>query len=308
MNYKYLIILLISFIISGIGNSYSQINKILLKVNNEIITSLDLFEETKYLKALNVELENTNKETIYEIAEKSLVRHKIKKIELENKLDSYNVNQEILDELLLKQFSKLNISTINELNKFLIYKNIDREHVSNRVKIDILWNEFIYAKYSKKIKIDIDEIKKQLQSKAKEEEFLLSEILFNLSMNENLEQKFKQIQKTIKERGFSETALSFSESSSSDNGGRIGWIRETTLNKKISNQLNKIKVGDYTKPIVVPGGFLILKIEEKKESEIELDLNKAIKEISQKKINEQLNQYSSIYFNKARRNVTINEF
>ncbi len=308
MNYKYLTVLIITFLILNLNNAYAQKNKILFKINNQIVTSYDLLEETKYLKALNIELENTKKEVIYEIAKKSLVRHKVKEIELLNKLEDYKIDEKVLADLLLNQFSRLNINSNNDLNIFFKEKNIDREYVTNRVKIDVLWNEFIFAKYSKKVKVDVNKIKKELKNKTKEKEFLLSEILFNLDSNESLEQKFKLIAKTIKEKGFSEAALSYSISSSSDSGGRIGWIRETTLNNKINDKLNNIEIGDHTKPLVIPGGFLILKIDNKRNTEIELDLDQVVKEISQKKINEQLNQYSSIYYNKIKKNITINEF
>ena len=132
--------------------------------------------------------------------------------------------------------------------------------------------------------------------------------MFDISENENLKNKFDQIKKIINNEGFSKAALSFSISNSSDEGGNLGWIRETALNKKIFNQLKNIQIGNHTKPIVVPGGFLILKIEDKKEIEFEVDLEKNIKKIYKKKVNEQLNQYSAIYYNKVKKDIYINEF
>ena len=97
-------------------------------------------------------------------------------------------------------------------------------------------------------------------------------------------------------------------SSSSDNAGDLGWIRETTLNNKIKNSLKNIQIGKYTQPIVIPGGFLILKIEDIKKVEIEINLEEAIEKVYKKKVNEQLNQYSTIYYNKVKKNISINEF
>ena len=208
----------------------------------------------------------------------------------------------------LDQFRKLNISTNLELKNYFKKNNINIEHIKNRIKIEILWNEFIFAKFSNKIKIDKNKIKQELQNKKYENEFLLSEILFNVSENENLENKFGQIKKKIESEGFSKAALTYSVSSSSDNAGDLGWIRETTLNNKIKNSLKNIQIGKYTQPIVIPGGFLILKIEDIKKVEIEINLEEAIEKVYKKKVNEQLNQYSTIYYNKVKKNISINEF
>ena len=248
MKFKFFIVLNVLIIFFCFNNLHAKKNKILFKIDNEIITSVDLLEEIKYLTSLNVELENSKKEVMYEIAKNSLIRHKIKELEIIDKLENYNIEQNVLNKILLTQFSKLNINTNLELKNYFEQNNLNMEHVKNRVKIEILWNEFIFAKYSSKIKIDENKIRKELQNKKRETEFLLSEILFDISENENLKNKFDQIKKIINNEGFSKAALSFSISNSSDEGGNLGWIRETALNKKIFNQLKNIQIGNHTKP------------------------------------------------------------
>ena len=301
---KYIIIFLTLLFCTNI---YAQTNKILFKVDNEIITSLDLLEEIRLLKIINAELNNLEADRIYEIAKNSLFRQKIKKIELSKKLKNFNIEDEILEKLLIDYFRKLKINSINELENFLLSKNININQVKNRVKIDILWNEFIYAKYSKKIKINKLEIEKELKNKKLQDEFMLSELLFSVSKKENLNKKIIMIQDAIKSKGFSEAALLFSDSSSAEAGGKIGWIKNASLNKKIRNEIKTLSIGSVTKPIVVPGGFLILKLENKRTIEIELNFEKEIDLISQRKMLEQLNQFSNIYFNKLKKNVIINE-
>lgn len=307
MKNKYLIILVFFSVILNFLETYAEENKILFKVNNEIITSLDLLEEIKYLKILNKELENANKNNVYEIAKKSLIRYKIKEIELFKNIEDYQINEEILDNLLLKQFRKININSEIELNNLFLNKNINRNHVTNRIKIEVLWNEYIYSKFSKKIKFDENEIKKELENKKLEKQYLLKEILFDLNSNEDYMKKVNLVENTIRNKGFAEAALTFSISSSSNNGGKLDWISETSLNPKIREQLDKTETGQYTQPIVIPGGFLILLVEDQKKIEIEIDLEKTLKEVTQKKINEQLNQFSTIYYNKIKKDFTINE-
>ena len=86
----------------------------------------------------------------------------------------------------------------------------------------------------------------------------------------------------------------------------MGWIRETSLNTKISDQLNKLKISEFTKPIVVPGGFLILKIDDVRDAAQNFNLNDEVNKIIEKKTNEQLNQFSNLYFNKVKRDMQIN--
>ena len=100
------------------------------------------------------------------------------------------------------------------------------------------------------------------------------------------------LKKEIKEKGFSQTALTYSVSDTSNKGGKLGWVNETILSQKIKNEVKKIKVGDHTKPIVIPGGFLIIKIEDIRELDNSSDLNDEIEKIIKERTNEQLNQFS----------------
>ena len=79
------------------------------------------------------------------------------------------------------------------------------------------------------------------------------------------------------------------------------------MSQKIKNEVKKIKVGNYTSPIVIPGGFLIIKIEDIREKDNSSDLNNEIEKIIKDKTNEQLNQFSNIYFNKIKKDMVINE-
>ena len=213
-----------------------------------------------------------------------------------------------MEKLLLNYFGRLNIKSEEELNNFFISRDIDRNFIEKKIRVDVLWNEFIISKYSKNIKIDKEKIKLELKKKEKQYEFLLSEILFNLENNENLDKKFELIKNTIQNKGFSNAALNYSLSNTSENGGELGWVKETSLNEKIKQQIASLEAGEYTKPIIIPGGFLILKVNEKRITDNKLNLEEAINEITQKQTNEQFNQYSIIYYNKVKKNITINEY
>ena len=165
----------------------------------------------------------------------------------------------------------------------------------------------IYSKFSKNIKINKKSILNDLQNNSVQKEYLLSEILFSLNENEKLDQKFNFLKKEINEKNFSQAALVHFISDSANKGGKLGWIKETSINVKLKKSLNETAIGDYTYPIIIPGGFLILKLEDIRETNIDYDLNDELERIIQKKTNEQLNQFSNIYFSKVKKEISINE-
>ena len=282
-------------------------NKILFKVNNEIITSMDILTELKYLGIINKDLKKTTKNQSFEIVKRSLIREKIKEIELKKVLKEIKVEEKFLNNLLVDYFKSNNIKKISEFENFFISQDIDPNLIKKKISIEILWNQLIYSKFKQNIKIDRKLIQNELSNNTKKKEFLLSEILFNINENEKFDDKIILLKKEIKEKGFSQTALSYSISDTSSKGGKLGWVSETIMNQKIKNEVKKIKVGDHTNPIVIPGGFLIIKIEDIREADNSSDLNDEIEKIIKDKTNEQLNQFSNIYFNKIKKDMVINE-
>ena len=137
--------------------------------------------------------------------------------------------------------------------------------------------------------------------------YLLSEILINVDNKNKIDELLEEIKTSINSNGFENTALIYSISDSSRSGGKLGWINEASMSKKILNQITSLKVGELTKPILIPGGFLILKINDKKKIEKKIDIETEISKVIREKQNVQLNQFSTMYFNKIMKDVKINE-
>ena len=116
-------ILIIFFFISE--NIYALENKILIKVNNEIITSLDINNEINYLIALNKNIENLDEEKKYDIAKNSLIREKIKKIEILNYIKKIEIEEKISDEILKSTYLRLGISSKEEFLNYIKNYNIN---------------------------------------------------------------------------------------------------------------------------------------------------------------------------------------
>ena len=282
-------------------------NKIILKVNNEIITSVDVFNEAKYLKVLNVNLNNISNEDILNIAENSLLREKIKEIEL-SRYSEVEVNKEYLENIVRNIYKNLGLENKEDFIKYLNKYKIDLKDVEQKLSNEALWNQLIYEKFHNKIKINKENVKKEIESLKKLSiSYNLNEILFFVNKKGDEEKIFKEIKESIKKNGFENTASLFSESDSSKTGGRIGWINEGSINKEILKQLAKLNVGEYTTPIQTPSGFLILSIVDKKEIEQAYNIDKELPLRIKNLQNQQLNQYSNIYFNKIKKNIKISE-
>ena len=301
--------LILLVIIFPQDNLSSIENKIIIKINNEIITSLDLEDEIKYLKALNPGLNKLNNQEILEISKKSILRENIKKIEILNNFKNPKVPKEILDQLVKNIYSKIGINNLNNFKNYLNMNQIDYKNVLNKIEIEALWNELIFIKFSEQIKIDKDKLTNQVKKNINKQNksYLMSEIVFELSQSEKLEDKYKKISDTISNKGFENAALIYSISETAKIGGKLDWINENSLNNNIKDILKSKKEKDFTKPITIPGGFLILKINEIKLIKLDKNINEELERLINITKNNQLNQFSKIYFNRIKKDMSINE-
>ena len=282
-------------------------NKIILKVDNEIITSVDIFNEAKYLKTLNKKLKNIDNKDIIDLSKSSLLREKIKEIEI-SRYGNVDVNQDYLESIIKNIYINLGLNNKKEFLNYLEENNIDIGVVEKKLSNEALWNQLIYEKFNTKIKIDKENIKNEIQSfKKYSTSYNLNEILFNVKTKEDQKKIFIKIKDSIKKNGFENTASLFSISESSKTGGKIGWINESSINKEILKKLVNLKVGEYTNPIQTPGGFLILSLVDKKKTEQSIDVEKELSLKIKNLQNQQLNQYSIIYFNKIKKDIKISE-
>ncbi len=305
---KLFIIFIILYFIP-LKNIHALENKILLKIENEIITSIDVEKEKNYLKALNPKIRELDNKRLNLISKNSLTREKIKEIEILKYTKSINLDEDFLNSLIQQRYSRLNLNNKNDFLNYIEKFNIDIKTIEKKISIEALWNQLIYQKFSKNIKINKKQLINELRIKfaKNEKNFLLSEILFKINKKKDLNEKYNSIVKDIKKENFESAALIHSISDSSAIGGKLGWIKQSSLNKIINTELENLKKGDITKPIFTSNGYLILKIDNikyiKKIYNEESELNELIKI----KTNQQLNQRSIIYFNKIKKNTNINE-
>ena len=279
------------------------------KVNDQIITNIDIKNESKYLMALNNQLRNLTDKKILEIAKESIIKEKIKEIEL-LKYFTLDQSNSLLDKVIKDFYLKLKLSNENEFARYLVEYNLTIDDVKKKVEIETTWNKLIYEKYKNQIDIDKDALQKRLINKNKSNTkkiYFLSEIVFEKNKEQPLNEIIEKIYESIEEIGFKNTANIYSISDSAKFGGSIGWIEEENISKKIIKITQNLKVNTYTKPIKLGNGFIIIKLDNVKIEKIKINKKEELDKMIVFESNRQLNQFSKIYFNKIKINTNISE-
>ncbi len=305
-------ILLINFILifSLTLSSHSLENKIILKIDQDIITSLDIENEKNYLSALNPNIKKLNDKKIFEISKNSLIREKIKKVEILKNTNKTELDTNFLEKIIETRYKSLGLKTKKEFIAYLKKFDIEIGTVIKKIEIEALWNQMVFLKFSKNININKEDLRKKIKlnnNSNKKRELFLKEIVFNIQESSNLDKKYNLIKKSILETGFENTASLYSISDTAKTGGTLGWFNENSLNSKIKEALLGLDLKQYSEPITVPGGFLILQISEKRAVKEKLDIEVELKKMINAETNRQLNQFSNIYFNKVKQEISINE-
>tara|TARA_X000001036_G_scaffold328557_1_gene307203 strand:- start:2349 stop:3272 length:924 start_codon:yes stop_codon:yes gene_type:complete len=283
--------------------------KIVVSIDDEIITNHDIEKERNYLEILNPNLIQLDINQKSNLAKNSLVNEIVKKKET-NKFRGADSNNQLIDDYLKNLYFKLGLSSEKEFENILKQNNnFNLSEIKEKITIELLWNELIYSKYNYQVKIDKNEILSKvntLQEDSKKEYFL-SEIVFTKKKDVTINNLFKEIKLSIKEIGFNNTANIYSNSDSAKFGGKLGWISPISLSKNISEKLKIMEKDEFTDLIKIGNDFLILKIEDIKIQESIIDKDKEIERLVSLETNKQLNRFSKIYFNKSKLNYSINE-
>ena len=280
-------------------------SKIIHKIQNEIITNIDIKNQFKYLVALNNSLKELDKEKILNISNESIIREKIKKIEISKNYSEMSLGEEYLNFQIKKTYERLNLNSVNEFQLYLKDYDLVLGDIIKKITIDILWNELIIKKYTNQIVIDKEKIQKEISKNAnmQSREYFLAEIVSDIENKEEINMKYKKIIKSINEVGFENSASIYSFSDTSKIGGNIGWINENSLNDKIKTKIGKLKIGDVSEPIILANGILILQIKNTKNTKIKIDMKTELKKAINYERNRQLSQFSKIYYNKVKKNL-----
>lgn len=282
-------------------------NKIILKINNEPITSIDILNETERLIFFEPKLNEVAKKELYEIAIGSLSKYKIKEIEILKKFEIKNFdNENYVNSILKKQSSSLNYNSIDELKKKMTLNNLNFSEHKQKIIIDILWNQIIYNLYFSKVKINEEILKEKIEKQGKySESFFLREIAFEADNKNSIAEKYDIIKNDISIIGFGAAAIKHSISDTAKANGELGWVNASSINPEILDIIKSLKNNDYTKPIRIQSSFVILQLVETKKNDKELDFDNQLKALINYETNSQLKNFSNLYFNKIKKNIKI---
>ena len=282
--------------------------RILSKIGNQIITNIDIENEYKYLISLNKEYQKLEKEKIFNFAKSSLLREKIKEIELKKYFD-LGVQDSFLNSKIVELYKKLGFSNLEDFQKYLDQFDLRIEDIARKIEIELKWNKLVYDKYKDKLVINEKVLKKKIIDESKNRNtFNLSELIFSYKTEQENKKKMTEITKSIKEIGFENTVLIFSEAESRKTSGNLGWVNELGLSKKILEKLKNIDVSEITEPIQLQNAILILKLNDKKKIQMSsINVEEELRELIKFETNKQLNIFSTIYFKKIKNKLNINE-
>ena len=307
MNKKKFLLIALSFIFINIETySFSKIF-IKYKIENEIITNIDIKNEARYLVALNSQLKNIDNSRLLKISEQSIIRETIKRIELE-KYFTLTEENSLLNSLIENFYLRLNLKNLDEFEKYLKDQNLDIKNIRKKIAVEATWNKLIFEKYNSQVDVNIDKLKNKIdkQNTIGSDKLLnLYEIVFENDKDTTLELKLKNITESINEIGFENTANIYSVSESAKFGGSLGWIEEKNLSQKIIISIKDLKPGQFSKAMKFGNNFLILKIENIKNQKRSINKKKELEKLISLEKNKQLEQYSKIYFNKVKINTKI---
>ena len=310
MNKIKIFFILIFFFISCV-KSYGNLIEIKVKILDQIITNIDIENEKNYLFFLNPKLRELESNRIDNIAKESLITEIIKKTELK-KFFNIDVNKNLLNSVEKSFLKRQNIKSKDEFLTILENKNLDYEVMKDKLYVEALWNQFIFQKYSNNVVLNKVDMRKNILDKINKEKkkftYNLSEIFFAVGIDENLNQKILKINKSIETVGFENTANIYSISNTSNKGGLIGWINELQISKKISEEIKKLNINEISKPIKLQNGFILIKLNDKKEFKQKINVNDQLKKLINNETNRQLNNFSRIYYKRLKKNIDIDEY
>ena len=190
---KFLRVILITllFLIHNFKNLQAIENKILFKIDNDIITTIDIYEEIKFLKVFNPQINNLSDKELFEISKSYILRDIIKKIEISKYVDEIKVADKFLLQLIKKKYSKIGIDSIDSFESYLKNNDLNIDLIKKKFAIELIWNDLILQKFNSKIIIDKEKIKKEILKNPKkiQKEILLSEIVFSISKKSEYKKK-----------------------------------------------------------------------------------------------------------------------
>lgn len=282
--------------------------KILVKIDNDIITNIDVQNEYNYLIALNKNLQKFEMMKVMDFAKESLIKEKVKEKEIIKYYDFEKKNKDV-ENMIKNIYLNLGLNSQNEFEEYLKQFNLEFNDVYRKIKIETIWNQFIYNKFREKLIINENEIKNRiLQNQEDIESLLLYELVFDFNNKNEIKIKYDQILTTINEKSFEEAIIEYSIAPSKKNSGSLGWVNKNSLSEMVKKEIENLDIGQISPPITIPSGILLIKLVDKKIVNQNINIENEVEKMKIVEINQQLNNLSTMYFKQIEKEIIINEY
>ena len=272
-----------------------EITKIVVKIENEIITNYDIKSEILATLILTKkEINQKNIDDLKQNALESLIQNRLKKIELKK----YNFTRN--DSKINQYLNSISSNNIQNIKSLFQENGVDYKSFVDNIDIELKWRNLIFNNFSKKIEINLNDIDREVKKILLNNENLISYNLSEIEIKKS-EEKIIQVFNELKNTNFEDAVIKLSISSTSKNRGELGWVNSNLLSKEISETLEVMKIGEVSKPINRQDTVLFLKLNDKKIIEnSKIDIDNLKSELINQKKNELFSLYSNSLLSKLR--------
>jgi len=155
-------IFLLIFFVFFITNSEAKklTNKVIVSIDNTIITDLDINKEINFLKFINKDLATNNSELLKKEIINSLIDRKIK--DIETNYFKIEVSEKEIEINLYNYLERMKVN--NEIiNSFYNQNEIEKDYLKNIIKIDMKWSKLVRQMYEGRLNVNLTEVNKELE-------------------------------------------------------------------------------------------------------------------------------------------------
>ena len=142
-------------------------NKVIVSIDNSIITEVDVNKEINFLKFINKDQSTTTSEILKKETINILIDRKIK--EIETNYYKINISEKEIENSLYNYLERIKI-TNETLNSFYNKNEIEKDYLKNLIKIDLKWSKLIRQLYEGRLNVNLTEVNKQLEQEQKNTE------------------------------------------------------------------------------------------------------------------------------------------
>ena len=234
-------------------------------VNDEVISRYDVQQRVQLIVSTSgIKPTQENISRLEAQALRSLVNEKIQLQEAE-KLDVPSSEQEV--GLMLERIANGSQMSGEEILELINSQGVRPDTLLNQIRAELLWNKIVRGRYGSYVNVNDDEVSivydRTIESIGRDQ-FEISEIFLGYEDSKEEEEANILANRLVEQlregASFSAVAQQFSQSSTSGQGGYIGWVAEGQLDNEVINAIKNLDKDGISNPINSTGGYYIIRL------------------------------------------------